>query len=64
MCLSAIYWSRIGTIYYGNTYTDAAEIGFSDEHIYKELKLRRSERAVKSIQMCHMKLRKFSDIGN
>lgn len=37
MCLGAIYWSRISTIYYGNTKEDAAAIGFDDHFIYQEL---------------------------
>ena len=37
MCLSAIYWSKIGVIYYGNTKSDAAAAGFDDQFIYKEL---------------------------
>ena len=35
MCLSAIIWSNIKTIYYGNTKEDAADIGFRDDMIYK-----------------------------
>ena len=35
MCLSAIIWSNIKKVYYGNTKEDAAEIGFRDEHIYE-----------------------------
>ncbi len=34
MCLSAIIWSNINTVYYGNTRDDAAEIGFRDDLIY------------------------------
>ena len=37
MCLSAIYWSHIDKIYYGNTRVDAAKIGFDDNYIYNEL---------------------------
>lgn len=37
MCLSAVYWSRIDTIYYANTKVDAANIGFDDQFIYEEL---------------------------
>lgn len=37
MCLSAIYWARIKVIYYGNTKSDAAHIGFDDQFIYEEL---------------------------
>jgi len=38
MCLSAIYWARISKVYYANTKSDAAKIGFVDEFIYEELK--------------------------
>lgn len=34
MCLSAIIWSNIKTVYYGNTKEDAASIGFRDDFIY------------------------------
>jgi len=34
MCLSAIYWARISKVYYANTKSDAAKIGFVDEFIY------------------------------
>ena len=37
MCLGAIYWSRIETIYYANTKADAGKIGFDDKFIYEEL---------------------------
>lgn len=37
MCLSAIYWAKIGTIYYANTKVDAANIGFNDKFIYDEI---------------------------
>lgn len=35
MCLSAIIWANIKTVYYGNTKEDAADIGFRDDMIYK-----------------------------
>lgn len=38
MCLSAIYWSRISTVYYGCTKEDAAFIGFDDNAIYEYIK--------------------------
>ena len=34
MCLSAIIWANIKTAYYGNTASDAANIGFRDDFIY------------------------------
>ncbi len=38
MCMSAIIWSNIKTIYYGNTKEDAANIGFRDDFIYDYFK--------------------------
>lgn len=35
MCLSAIIWANIKTVYYGCTARDAANIGFRDDFIYK-----------------------------
>lgn len=37
MCLAAIYWAHIDTVYYANTRVDAAQIGFDDNKIYEEL---------------------------
>jgi len=39
MCLGAIYWSRIESIYYGCTKKDTTELGFIDECIYEDFKL-------------------------
>jgi guanine deaminase len=39
MCLSAIYWARIGNVFYGNTRQDAAKIAFDDDEIYREVAL-------------------------
>jgi len=39
MCLSAIYWARIRTVFYGNTRKDAAKIAFDDDEIYHEVAL-------------------------
>lgn len=38
MCLSAIIWSNIKNVYYGNTKEDAAKIGFRDDDIYDFIK--------------------------
>lgn len=38
MCLSAIIWSNIKMVYYGNNVEDAASIGFRDEDIYNYIK--------------------------
>ena len=51
MCLSAAYWAHIPTIYFGNTKTDAKNIGFDDAYIYDELKKDTNDRY---IQMIHL----------
>lgn len=47
MCLAAIYWARIPTVFYGNTRQDAAEIGFDDDFIYQQMPLPPQERTIK-----------------
>jgi guanine deaminase len=37
MCLGAVYWARLKTIYYANTRKDAAGIKFDDKMIYNEI---------------------------
>ena len=43
MCLSAIIWANIKTVYYGCTKQDAGEIGFRDDMIYDFLKGKNTE---------------------
>ncbi|MFC5284899.1 nucleoside deaminase [Pedobacter alpinus] len=51
MCLGAIYWARLDKMYYGNTKTDAAVIGFDDAFIYEELDLKPEDRKLKAEQL-------------
>lgn len=46
MCLAAIYWARIPRVYYGNTRTDAAAIGFDDDFIYSQIPLPPGQRTL------------------
>ena len=46
MCLGAIYWAHIDRIFYGNTRSDARDIGFADDFIYEELARTMGERTV------------------
>ena len=39
MCLSAMYWARLRSVFYGNTRRDAARIAFDDDFIYREVAL-------------------------
>lgn len=50
MCLGAIYWARPKCIYYAATRDDAAQAGFDDEFIYRELDLTPEERRIPMIQ--------------
>jgi len=50
MCLSAVYWSKISRIYFGNTKKDAAKIGFRDDFIYKEIDKPLNKRILKITQ--------------
>lgn len=46
MCLGAIYWARPDIVYYGSTHQDAADIGFDDAFIYKEIPLPYDKRSI------------------
>ena len=46
MCLAAIYWARLPVVYYANTRTDAAAIGFDDDYIYQQVSLPPEQRSV------------------
>ena len=51
MCLSAIYWARIDKVYVAATKKDAADAGFDDEFIYKELDLPETKRQLKTSEL-------------
>ena len=51
MCLSAIYWARIPQIWFANTRQDAADIGFDDDFIYRQIPLPLEKRAIKIQQV-------------
>ena len=53
MCLSAIYWANIRSVFYVSTRHQAEEIGFKDNHIYEELNLHPSGRRINFSQVEH-----------
>jgi guanine deaminase len=53
MCLSAIYWANISTVYFVMTRNDAKVMGFKDEHIYEEFNLPPGERQILFIHTDH-----------
>lgn len=46
MCLSALYWAGIKSIFFGNTREDADGIGFGDDFIYREIEKPREYRSI------------------
>ena len=51
MCLAAIYWARLDGIYFGSTAADAAEAGFDDAFLYREVALPLAERSIPTINL-------------
>lgn len=53
MCLAAIYWARIPTLYYAADKHDAKDAGFDDSFIYEEFDKKEKDR---SIAIKHIRL--------
>jgi tRNA(Arg) A34 adenosine deaminase TadA len=47
MCLGAVYWAGIPTVFYGNSKKDARKYGFADWHIYEQINLALDKRLVR-----------------
>ena len=66
MCLSAIIWANIKTIYYGCTKEDAGKIGFRDDKIYEYIKGKNNE-MLQKIQIdrdeCIKTFEKYQQMG-
>lgn len=54
MCLSAIIWSNIKTVYYGTNLKEAEDIGFRDDFIYNYIK-ENNDNTLKLINLDHDK---------
>jgi guanine deaminase len=52
MCLGAIYWARPKIVYYANTRTDAASVGFDDSMIYNEIGIDQETRKIPFVNIC------------
>ena len=50
MCLGAIYWAHISSVYYACTRDDAKAAGFNDSYIYNELSVEPKYRSVRMLQ--------------
>ena len=51
MCLGAIYWARLGRLYFAANRQDAAAIGFDDSLIYDEIALDLTERQIPTLNL-------------
>ncbi len=51
MCLGAVYWAGIKKVVYASNRHDAAEAGFSDNSIYKEVILEPSNREIEFLRI-------------
>lgn len=48
MCLSAIYWAKISTLYYGCTEHDTIDTGFADKDIHDRIRNARPKNLVRT----------------
>jgi guanine deaminase len=53
MCLGAIYWARPARVFYAGVAADAADAGFDDAFIYKELQRPLESRQIPMTQLMH-----------
>ena len=51
MCLGAIYWARLGKVYFASVAADAAKAGFDDSLIYREIAQELAKRSIPMEQM-------------
>jgi tRNA(Arg) A34 adenosine deaminase TadA len=59
MCLAAIWWARLESVYYANTRQDAARIGFDDAEIYREVGRNLADRQIPMIR-CESRVAAFA----
>jgi len=57
MCLCAIYWARLDALYFAASRSDAADAGFDDAHLYREISREWKERELKTGQMLRYEAR-------
>lgn len=51
MCLSAAYWARLRRLFFAATRRDAADAGFDDEMLYREISLASCNRTLPAVQL-------------
>ena len=58
MCLGAIYWARLGAVYFAASREDAEDAGFDDSYIYRELNAPPEKRVIPTRQILRKKAQK------
>lgn len=53
MCLGAVYWAQLRSVFYAGTRADAAAAGFADDMIYHELEKEPSQRRIPMTAIWH-----------
>lgn len=51
MCLAAIYWADMRSLYYCNGRSDAERIGFMDKYLYQELSKNDEQREISTVRV-------------
>jgi guanine deaminase len=51
MCLAAIYWADIRSLFFSNGRADAERMGFMDKHLYHELMVSEERREIKTFRV-------------
>ena len=51
MCLGAIYWARLGQVYFAANREDAAHAQFDDRFIYDQIALMPAQRSIPMLQL-------------
>jgi guanine deaminase len=51
MCLGAIYWARPARVFFAASHEDAAEAGFDDSFIYRQIQIPPAERIIPMIHV-------------
>ena len=64
MCLGAVYWARIDTVFFAATRFEAAAAGFDDMRLYTELCLPPAQRSLPIMQIATADARKPFDAWN
>lgn len=64
MCLGAIFWARPAKVYYACTKEDAAEAGFDDDFIYREIEVSPADRQIPMVSMMREESRQAFELWN